>query len=143
MHKFRKTSGSFLLKKNLNLNLNSNTINLFCFLVLQNDNEARRCKSKIQKQCYDYLSLILKDVRKIMNRWKNLPPTSKFISDLIRKKQILIQKLEYFKNSHFLLSSIDKISKKSRVSADILQLYLKFLSLIRTNTYYLNYDGYR
>lgn len=78
-----------------------------------------------------------------MNRWRNLLPTSKFVAEIRKRKQILIYKLEYFKTSHFLLGSADKIGQNSSVVTDILKLYSKFLRFIRNNSNYLSDDGYR
>ncbi|KAK6623870.1 hypothetical protein RUM44_010726 [Polyplax serrata] len=85
------------------------------FEKLQSESEARKCKSKIQKESYDYLSATLKDMRKVMNRWRNTPPTSRFVWEIRRRKELLTRKLEYFKSSHFLLGSVDKIERNSNV----------------------------
>lgn len=94
-------------------------------------------------ESYENLSNTLKDVRRVMNRWKNLSPTSEFASELRQRKMILLLKLEYFKSNHFLLGSINRLKQQSEVVTNIIKLYLKFLRLVKRNSYYSNYDGYR
>lgn len=88
------------------------------------------------------MSKALKDVRITIHRWKNMEPSSRFSSEIRKRRKILIHKLDYFKTVHLLLGSINKLQQNSIVVVDINKLYHKFLLLI-SGSNYLNQEGLR
>ncbi|KAL0278669.1 UNVERIFIED_CONTAM: hypothetical protein PYX00_000422 [Menopon gallinae] len=113
------------------------------FEKLQNDDEARKCKSKVQRETYENLAKTLKHTRLTMLRWKDIPPSSVFLKELRKRQKILIHKLDYFKTIHFMLGSVEKIRQNSNFIVDIIKLYNKFLLLVQNNSYYLSHDELR